>query len=372
MSYGLVHNHCILALFVHSVVSGLDEWDILLTANTKMDLILEDNAPRCMESLDEHLNYTIHIAWEQFKHEFNRNYTDSKEETKRMNLFCRSFLLIRKHNMAYNKGKELYKLGINEFSDKTSEESNHNCISDLELPDTTEFESTYQMISAEPPKSIDWRQYGAVTPVRHQGGCGCCWAFAIVGSIESHYFLHRRNLYTLSPQQVVDCSLPYGTRGCNGGYLPWGYRYINQTGGLEQERDYPYVSGRTGRPNPKCLFDKSKVAAKIVGLVAVPLYNEKAMTQAVGFHGPVAVLINSSPETFRRYREGIYDDASCGSNIRQLGHAMLVVGYGEEDGVPFWIIKNTYGTKWGDNGYIRVRRGVNRCGVATSALYPRI
>ncbi|TGZ74348.1 hypothetical protein CRM22_000984, partial [Opisthorchis felineus] len=118
MSYDLVHNSCILSLFVHGVLSGLYEWDILLNANTDMDLIFEGNASRCMESLDEYLNYTIHIAWKQFKHEFNRNYSDSKEEAKRMNLFCKSFLIVRKHNMAYNEGKELYKLGINEFSDK--------------------------------------------------------------------------------------------------------------------------------------------------------------------------------------------------------------------------------------------------------------
>ncbi|GAA56666.1 cathepsin L [Clonorchis sinensis] len=304
MSYDFVHIPLILALFVYGIVSELYEWDILINANTKMGLILEGNASRCMESLNEHLNYTMHIAWKQFKHEFNRNYSNSKEVAKRMNLFCNSFLIVRKHNMAYNKDKELYNLGINEFSDKvsdcirsifrllqTSEESSHTCISDLQLPDTTEFASTYRMISAEPLKTYRLESVWCSHTSQTSGGLWMLLGFrqSWVDRV-ALFFAQAISLHTVT------------ATGCHGGYLPWGYRYINQTGGLERELNYPYVAGGTGQPNPKCLFDKRKMAAKIVGLNAVPFYNEKAITQAVGFFGLVAILINASPETFRRYR----------------------------------------------------------------------
>ncbi|KAG5443675.1 Plastin-2 [Clonorchis sinensis] len=346
------------------------EWDVLLKATSKIELEVNSNKLRCIESLSEHLNYTIHIAWEQFKHQFDRVYSDAEESSKRLNVFCENFLYVRRHNNAYEEGTESFKLGINQFADRTREETQHACGGEAVFPNSRESVSAYRKISAVPPKSIDWRMYGAVTPIRAQGSCGSCWAFSAAAAMESHHFLHYRWLYTLSPQQLIDCSLMYGNHGCNGGNAQLAFMYVQHGGGIECEVDYPYVSDRTLRPNPYCRLEAHKVAVRVSGAVALPLYDEDALTQAVGLLGPVAIMVNSSPQDFVKYEYDIYDDPACGTTLREVDHAMLLVGYGEEGGIPYWLIKNSWGDHWGENGYMRMRRGVNRCAVASYAVYP--
>ncbi|TGZ66240.1 hypothetical protein CRM22_005425 [Opisthorchis felineus] len=271
------------------------DWDVLLTANKKSDIILK-NRLSCIESLNEHLNYTVHMAWEKFKTEFDRNYTDPEEQLERLNAFCQSFLQVRENNVAY--------------------------------------------------REVDWREKGAVTPVRFQGACGSCWSFAAAGAIEGHYYIQERILETLSTQQLVDCSWDYNNRGCKGGSSLNSFRYVKDTGGLELDQDYPYVSDRTNKPNPACGFDQTTWKVLVSGHVMLPFFDEEALLQAVGYYGPVTLSVDTTPVSFRAYQSGIYDDPACGTTLREVDHAMLLVGYGEEEGVPYWLIKNSWGDHW--------------------------
>ncbi|OON22527.1 papain family cysteine protease, partial [Opisthorchis viverrini] len=357
MAFSFVHVVCLTSCLIVNNLANVYQWDVLLKATTKMELEANSNKLRCIESLGEHLNYTIHIAWEQFKHEFDRVYSDAEESSKRLNVFCETFLYVRRHNKAYEEGEVSFKLGINQFADRTNEETRHACGGETVSPNSTEYVSVFRKISAVPPRSRDWRINGAVTPIRAQGSCGSCWAFAAAAAMESHHFLHRRVLYTLSPQQLIDCSLTVGNRGCNGGNAQLAFIYVQRGGGIEREVDYPYVSDRTLRPNPFCRLEAHKVAVRVRGAVALPLYDEDALTQAVGLFGPVTILVDGSPQDFVKYKYGIYDDPACGTTLREVDHAMLLVGYGEERGVPYWLIKNSWGDHWGENGYMRLRRG---------------
>ncbi|KAG5443674.1 Digestive cysteine proteinase 3 [Clonorchis sinensis] len=397
LSLVLLHN-CVLGYEVY-------EWDVLLTATKKSDIIPIGKLG-CVDSLDDLMNYTIHIAWEQFKTEFDRHYSDAKEYAERMDAFCRSFLRVREHNKAYEAGQVTFKTGINEFSDWLPKERENICGGHIPVNLSSHGGARFRKIAAPPPKSIDWRKKGAVTSIRKQGRCGSCWAFAAAAAVEGHTYIHNNQLETLSTQQLIDCSLEYGNGGCTGGDSVTSFKYLKESGGLERDRDYPYVSDKTIRPNPECKFDWTKCAAEVTGFVVLPYHDEDAILQAVGFYGPVAISVDSRLQSFKDYKGGessvillnehfclkrilltdlfdvnslfcsptllakdIYSDRHCGT---QSDHAMLAVGYGEENGIPYWIIKNSWGDHWGEKGYLRLRRGVNMCGVSSVATYPLV
>ncbi|TGZ66238.1 hypothetical protein CRM22_005423 [Opisthorchis felineus] len=187
-----------------------------------------------------------------------------------------------------------------------------------------------------------------------QGGCGSCWAFAAAAAVEGHTYLHNDRLETLSTQQLIDCSSQYGNKGCAGGDAVLSFRYLKDADGLQRDQDYPYISDKTLRPNPECKFDSTKWNAEVNAFVVLPKFDEDALLQAVGFYGPVAISVDSRLQSFKDYRGDIYSDPLCG---KDSDHAMLAVGYSEENGIPYWIIKNSWGESWGEDGYLRLRRG---------------
>ncbi|VDP93299.1 unnamed protein product [Echinostoma caproni] len=219
----------------------------------------------------------------------------------------------------------------------------------------------YTVDSRTPPDAIDWRQKGAVTPVKNQGNCGSCWAFSTTGAVEGHHFIKYHKLVSLSEQQLVDCSSKEGNNACNGGLMDFAFTYIQEAGGIVTEDCYPYVSGKTGEENPTCSVNKTCIAAHVQSYVDVQKASESALKSAVGLKGPVAIAINA----------GIYEDKSCGGDETDLDHGVLAVGYGHENGTSYWLVKNSWGPHWGENGYIKIRRDKNNmCGVATAASYP--
>lgn len=197
------------------------------------------------------------------------------------------------------------------------------------------------------PPSIDWRSQGAVTPVKNQGACGSCWAFATTGAVEGINALVTNELVALSEQELVDCDTEKD-QGCSGGLMDYAYEFIIKNGGLDTEEDYPYTA-----QDDVC--DEKKKNRRVVTISSyedVPENDEVALKKAAA-HQPVAVAIEADAKSFQLYGGGVYDDLSCGT---ALNHGVLVVGYGKDPkGGNYWIVKNSWGAEWGDHGYIRIK-----------------
>ncbi|CAL8090166.1 unnamed protein product [Calicophoron daubneyi] len=317
------------------------------------------------------LTEEINAAWQLFKIYYNRTY-ESYEEKQRFGIFSQNYQEIHKHNVAYRLGLVDYEMGVNEFSDKNMHEL--RSLRGLRLPqDYIRRGSTYLTFMSAPPESIDWRDHGAVTSVKQQGACGSCWAFSSAGAIEGQHFRKTSSLVDLSEQQLVDCSSSFGNNGCNGGLMDNAFEYVKSAGGINSEDRYPYISGHTGAPNPQCHYDWTQIISKVTGFVDIPYGNEYALQQAVGYHGPISVAINARLPGFVRYKSGIFSNVSCTGRPEDLDHGVLLVGYGTENGIPYWLIKNSWGSAWGENGYVRIRRNSgNMCGIASLASYPLV
>ena len=219
--------------------------------------------------------------------------------------------------------------------------------------------------TATPPTSIDWRIKGAVTAVKDQGECGSCWAFSATGALEGMQFIKTKKLPNLSEQNLMDCTNGYGNLGCDGGSSAYAFEYVRDNRGINTQQSYPYTvtNGAT------CNYKSQSIGATCSGLVDLPEGDEASLLAAVGTKGPVSVALDTSSPEFRSYADGVYTDSAC--TTTNLDHGMLVVGYGVYRNVPVWLLKNSWGTSWGVNGYMYLARNAgNMCGVASMASYP--
>ncbi|XP_052808981.1 procathepsin L-like [Mya arenaria] len=306
--------------------------------------------------------------FETFKTMHSKNYSSPAEETRRREIFEKNAKLIAAHNFFYAVGMISYFMDVNQFSDMTSEEWLSLYTSPLPDYTNTGNESTFlppENFIAAP--TVDWRRKGYVTPVKHQGGCGSCWAFSSTGSLEGQHYKKTGTLVSLSEQQLVDCSRSYGNHGCSGGFVNLAFDYIKRAGGIEGESDYPYRG-----LDLSCKFLKSKVKATVTGstmMPVVPSGSEFALQAAVASVGPVSVSIHATP-SFQHYAGGVFSDPTCSPS--KLNHAVLVVGYGSFQ-KDYWLVKNSWGKGWGQGGYIWMARNKgNMCGIASLAIYPQV
>nr|XP_046248667.1 procathepsin L [Scatophagus argus] len=211
---------------------------------------------------------------------------------------------------------------------------------------------------------VDYRKMGYVTEVKDQGYCGSCWAFSTTGAIEGQIYKKTGQLISLSEQNLVDCSKSYGTYGCSGAWMANAYDYVISNG-LQSTSTYPYTSADT----QPCYYDSRLAVAHIRDYRFIPKGDEQALADAVATIGPITVTIDADHSSFLFYSSGIYNEPNCNPN--NLSHAVLLVGYGSEGGQDYWIIKNSWGTSWGEGGYMRIiRDGRNACGLASYALFP--
>jgi len=286
----------------------------------------------------------------------NENMFTGDEYHQRLGIFLANKRLVREHNAAH-KG---FTVALNKFAALTTSEYR----SLLGFKPIAKTSTKVAVKSSNNGADVDWRQKGVVNPIKDQGQCGSCWAFSTVQTVESCYAVSTGTLYSLSESQLVDCCS--ACSGCDGGFpnatLDWVIKHEN--GGFMKEEDYPYSP-----VEHSCKFDPSKVVVTITGYKEIAQGSESDLADKCASVGPISVGIDASNWSFQLYSSGIYDEPSCSSY--SLDHAVGVVGYGSEGGVNYWIVRNSWGTSWGEEGYIRmVKDKNNQCGEATNACYP--
>jgi len=260
---------------------------------------------------------------------------------------------------------------MNEFGDLTqSEFRNYFLGMDINIPESDlEIDNGYGYDygndsdngnSYSKRTNFDWRNYYVVTPVKYQIDCASCWAFSAVGAVESCQAIKTSDLINYSEQQLIDCTTELGNHGCSGGSIEDSYEFIYGSG-ICTNASYPFVG-----QDQRCLTSCSPEGS-ITGYVSVRPGNETDLLGKLN-DGPVSAVIDASLWSFQFYTSGIYYDTECSSSA--INHGVLVIGYGY-DTSDYWLVKNSFGTNWGDGGYIYMTRNSdNNCGIASSATLP--
>lgn len=282
---------------------------------------------------------------------------------KRYNTFKKNVEMARLLN--YKHGGNVY--GITQFSDMEPDEFRKSHLMPKMSPaeHQLKFASAAQWSYKNAPESFDWRDHGAVTPVKDQGSCGSCWTFSTTGNIEGQWYLATGKLVSLSEQNLVDCDHNCDADGncdlgCDGGYMWNAYKYIISAGGIDTEESYPYEALAD-----KCRFSNKTIGAVITNWTMLST-DEEQLAAYLAENGPVSVALNAN--YLQYYNGGISDPSDCSPDA--LDHAVLLVGFGvdQQPGQAkkkYWIVKNSWSTGWGENGYFRIARGKNACGIAS-------
>lgn len=270
-----------------------------------------------------------------------------------------------------------YKLGHNQYSGMNTEEfSNFVSYSKDIAFERREPNYLYGAgyFNSTLPVSVDWVALGGVTPVKDQGQCGSCWSFSTTGALEGAYFVTNDKLLSFSEEQLVDCdNLKNGGRnhGCNGGIMDSAFNWINKNDGLCLEMDYSYVS-QNGPVNQECKTTCIEVSgSKITDYFDIPVSSDNSMMGAIAKQ-PVSIAIEADERDFQLYSSGVFT-GKCGTS---LDHGVLAVGYGTLAGLDYYLVKNSWGTSWGESGYIKLGRGSQynngsgQCGMLLEGSYP--
>jgi len=294
-----------------------------------------------------------------FMAQYNKMYKSREEFRKRFSIFQSNLKIIEKLNAQSGTNGATY--GINQFSDLTPEEFSHlYLMKNFKGGNKKEgklLPVSQETLNAPLPTNFDWRDQKPfpVTPVKNQGQCGSCWAFSTTEEVESVWILANNSRQILSEQQIVDCDTT--DDGCNGGDTTTAYAYVIQAGGLETEKSYPYTA-----TNQNCQFQSSLVVASISNWYYVTQTNNETHMQVSLYNtAPISICVDASSWQF--YNGGIIKN-NCGQN---LDHCVQLTGFGTSDGTPFWWIRNSWGTSWGQQGYLQVERNKNLCGVSDEA-----
>nr|XP_043639044.1 zingipain-2-like [Erigeron canadensis] len=327
-----------------------------------------------VERTEDEVNKLFELWLVTHKKTYNNNNNNNNalgEKEKRFQIFKDNLKFIDEHN---SNGNRTYTVGLNQFADITNEEFRSMFLGNkadvnrrIAKQQRGDFSQRYASRENDMlPLNVDWRQRGAVTPVKNQGSCGSCWAFSTVAAVEGINKIVTGELISLSEQELVDCDNKYNN-GCNGGEMDYAFQYIMSTGGIDTESDYPYKG--VGDVCDPIRSTNAKVVS-IDGYEDVPQMNEKALMKAVA-HQPVSVGIEASGKAFQLYESGVYT-APCGT---ELDHGVVVVGYGSENGKDYWIVRNSWGPQWGEEGYVRMERNLvdsqaGKCGITMMASYP--
>ncbi|KAJ3608766.1 hypothetical protein NHX12_023296 [Muraenolepis orangiensis] len=302
--------------------------------------------------------------WELWKKMHNKVYSAQIEELGRRRIWEVNLDMINVHNLEATLGMHTYELAMNHLGDLTMEEVTSSLMGTHAPEDLQRDLANFTRVDErELPSSLDWRRKGLVTEVKNQGSCGSCWAFSAVGALEGQLKKTTGTLVSLSPQNLMDCSMRFGNKGCNGGYIANAFQYVIKNQGIDSDVAYPYM----GRSGP-CKYDTRGKVASCSGYRFLPMGDEYELMHAMAAIGPISVAIDASRPKFLFYRHGVYRDRTC---THRVNHGVLAVGYGTEHGRDYWLVKNSWGVHYGEHGYVKMARNrFNQCGIAQYACYP--
>jgi len=305
-------------------------------------------------------------VFNNWQKQYGRTYTENADRDtyqQKLQIFKDNLNEIETHNA---KQGVTYELGLNEYADMSWEEFKDNF--KLNAPQHCSATNTIKYrANKQVPKSVDWRTKNVVTPVKNQGHCGSCWTFSSTGALESHNAIKNKKLLPLSEQQLVDCAGAFDNHGCNGGLPSQAFEYIHYAGGIQGEDTYAYEG--VDRP---CRFNKQHVLVQTKQSVNITEGDEPGIVNAVADVGPVSIAYQVVSD-FRFYKKGVYSSAVCKNGPMDVNHAVLVVGYNTtEANEDYYIIKNSWGTSFGIDGYFWMIRDKNMCGIAVCSSYPDV
>ena len=300
--------------------------------------------------------YTVHEErrFVQWMRETSNLYTGAEYHL-RFGIFMTTLRYIEDFNRDQTKS---YKLGLNHLSALTRAE--YLSLLGMRSCRAPQRVATGRRVA---PDAIDWREKGVVNAIKDQGQCGSCWAFSAIQTCESIYALESKELLSFSESNLVDCCRQ--CFGCGGGspFLAINYITREQRGQFNTEKDYPYAPSQAWF----CWYDSSKAVGYVTGYVSVDEDSEEDLKEKVGTLGPASIGIESSLADFHSYKSGIYNNPEC--SVGNLNHAVGCVGYGSENGTEYWIVRNSWGTIWGEDGYMRMARNAgNMCRIASDAI----
>ena len=299
------------------------------------------------------------IMFQQFQRfikKYHKKYSSVNEFLARYEVFKRNTLTTFQENNSY-------KTGITKFSDLTFQEFSKIYLNlNYDAMAVANFNPYIVKVSNAAPDAFDWREKGYVSPVKDQGSCGSCWAFSTVANLEGQYYKGKGKMVTLSEQMLVDCDT-YDS-ACNGGLMENTFTWLKENGGIMTDADYPYAGYKqTCKSDPSKYVDMTITGYKKLGSSSSTWdpVDEDEIKEFLYETGPLAVALNANP--LQTYTGGILDKTSSQCPISGMNHAVTMVGYGSESGKDYWIIKNSWGKSWGEDGYFRIRRGTGCCGI---------
>ena len=292
------------------------------------------------------------LSWMRANNQF---YTGDEYQI-RFGIFLSNLRLIKEHN-SNNKG---FTVGLNRFAAYTPSEYKEFLGFRMKRAKSA---APVKSSKKKTDFSFDWRTRGIICSVKDQGQCGSCWAFSAIEAAESSYAISTGVCVLFSAQNLVDCVTTCS--GCNGGLMTEAYDYVmqNQGGQFCRDDSYPYTA-----VEGTCKYSDAEKVGRILRYINIEEGNEDDLCDKVKDIGPVAVAIDASNWSFQMYSSGIYDEPSCSPT--NLDHGVLLVGYGIEGTTSYWIVENSWGTSWGEGGYIRMLWKDNQCGIATMATVP--
>ncbi|XP_073031711.1 cysteine protease XCP2-like [Primulina eburnea] len=350
MALSLISKLLFLAIFIFL--------STLITA-TRNDFSIVGYSPDDLSCIDKLIN-----LFESWMDKHGKKYKSIEDKLHRFEIFKDNL----KHIDERNKATSNYWLGLNEFADMSTDEFKKGYLgfkvdSMFHKKNDSPQEFMYKDFNTL-PKSVDWRKKGAVTRIKNQGSCGSCWAFSTVAAVEGINQIVTGNLTELSEQELIDCDTTHNN-GCNGGLMDYAFQFIVSNGGLHHEEEYPYLMEEGTCEENR---DESELVT-ISGYQDVPANDGQSLLKALA-NQPVSVAIEASGRDFQFYSGGVFD-GHCGN---ELDHGVAAVGYGSSKGLDYIIVKNSWGPKWGEKGFIRMKRNNGKaegiCGINKMASFP--